>query len=213
MNKKGLLIAGIGLPGAGKSTVLAALAHKNGWRYLAEPEEQQWPLAVEWQSVCGVFTALTWFRAMRVPNLYRADQFRNEGDIVLLDSYYDKLMRYYIDEPQTDWLVSKKDAYYELIRQMALIDNHNLPEADIMVFFHVSFEAWEKMIMSRKRQLDIDRVFPDAFPFQKQLLSAARMERERSGTHLLVFENQFSSVNNTVSRLDELIVGLLHRST
>jgi hypothetical protein len=63
--------------------------------------------------------------------------------------------------------------------------------------------------MSRKRQLDVTRVFPDAFPFQAHLLRAARLESERSGSHLLLFENQFGSIEQAVGRLDALLATVL----
>ncbi len=97
MESGGLLIAGVGLPGVGKTTLLRALAQKNGWHRLAEPEEAHWPLAARDHTHAGIFTALTWFRAMRVSNLFAADRLRQQGQIVLVDSYYDKLMTYYFD--------------------------------------------------------------------------------------------------------------------
>jgi hypothetical protein len=76
MQKQGLLIAGVGLPAAGKSTILKTLAEKRGWQHFAEPEEAFWPPSVRRHEMAGIFTALTWFRATRVSNLYAANASR-----------------------------------------------------------------------------------------------------------------------------------------
>lgn len=205
MNERGQLVAGVGLPGVGKSTVLRALALKKRWKYLCEPEEAQWPLAVHHQSVSGAFTSLTWFRSMRVPNLYVADALRRSGEIVLIDSYYDKVMAFYLDKPNMDWLISPADPYYGLLRQMAHIDNDVLPHANIIIFFRASFDNWEKLIMTRKRKSDIETIFPNAFYFQDILMEAVSEECVKSGSQLVIFESEFSSVEESASKLDNLL--------
>jgi hypothetical protein len=209
MNKQGLLIAGVGLPGVGKSSVLKALAVKHGWQWFTEPEEPLWSTAVAGQEVSGVFTALSWFRAIRVPNLYAADALRRQGEIAVLDSYYDKLMTYYLEQPQMEWLIAVDDPYYDLVKQMALIDNRCLPAADIIILLTTTFESWAKLITTRKRQLDSERVFPHAFPFQQYLLQAVTQECANNGSRLVLFENQFSTVEEAANALNERIVPLL----
>jgi thymidylate kinase len=205
MEKRGLLIAGAGLPGIGKSTLLQALAHKNQWHRLAEPEEALWPAAARDHTHAGVFTALTWFRAMRVSNLYAAERLRQQGHIALIDSYYDKLMTYYFDAPGMEWLMVRDDPYYETVKQIALIDHHQLPRADMIVLFTATFASWEQCILSRRRHLDVQRVFPDAFPFQEHLRRAVQLESEQSGCRVLCFENQFGSIEQSAERLDALL--------
>jgi len=41
---------------------------------------------------------LMWFRSIRVPMLIEAKKLSEEGEIVLIDTYYDKLLHYYIDK-------------------------------------------------------------------------------------------------------------------
>jgi hypothetical protein len=205
MEKRGLLIAGVGLPGIGKSTLLKALAHRNGWQRFAEPEEALWPAVARDHTLSGIFTALTWFRAMRVSNLHAADRLRQQGHIALIDSYYDKLMAHYIEAPQMEWLIARDDPYFDLVKQMAFVDNRYLPAADIIVLFTATFASWEQCIMSRKRQLDVERVFPGAFPFQAHLLRAAQLESEKSGSRVLLCENQFGSIEQSVEQLHALL--------
>lgn len=208
MEKRGLLIAGVGLPGIGKSTILKELTHKQQWQRFAEPEEAIWPTAARDHTSSGVFTALTWFRTMRVSNLYAADRLRREGHIALIDSYYDKLMTYYIEAPQMEWLIAPDDPYFDVLKQMARVDNHCLPTADIIVLFTATFASWEQCIMTRKRQLDVERVFPHAFPFQDHLIWAVQQESKRSGSRVLMFENQFGSIEHSVEKLHKLLTTL-----
>lgn len=205
MEKRGLLIAGAGLPGIGKSTLLQVLAERKGWQRFAEPEEVEWPTSARDHSLSGVFTALTWFRTMRVANLYAADRLRQQGQIALIDCYYDKLMTHYIEAPQMEWLIERSDPYFDLVKHMAFVDNTCLPTADIVILFTASFASWEQCILSRKRQLDVERVFPGAFPFQDHLLRAAQLESENSGCRLLLFENQFGSIERSVEQLEALL--------
>jgi hypothetical protein len=209
MQQRGLLIAGVGLPGVGKSTLLAALAARNGWQRFAEPEEMFWPQAARDHSLAGVFTALTWFRAMRVTNLYAADRARQAGQIAVIDSYYDKLMTYYIKAPQMEWLVSRDDPYYDLLVKMAITDYYHLPPADLIVLFTATFETWERCILSRKRQLDVERVFPHAFPFQDHLRRAVHEEGAWNRSRVVVFENQFGSIARAVEDLAAQVAAVL----
>jgi len=205
MGKRGLLIAGVGLPGVGKSTILKALAQQNQWQRLAEPEEIHWPASVSKHDLAGVFTALTWFRTMRVQNLYYAAQLREQGHISLVDCYYDKLMMYYIEQPQMDWLISPEDPYFDLVKRMAAVDNIYLPTADVIIFLTTTFESWEQLILTRKRQLDLDRVFPHAFSLQAYLNKAVQQECDRSGSRLIIFENQFGSIERSAEKLNEVV--------
>lgn len=207
MMKPGFLIAGIGLPGAGKSSVLQKLAQKNRWHFYSELEEHQWSIAAKGEAVS--FTTLTWFRAIRVPNLYAADSLRQNGQIVIVDSYYDKLMSYYFGKPQMEWLMESKDPYYELTKRMAQIDNEQLPGADLLIFLKVSFDSWRSLIVSRKRQSDLDWIFPRAFPFQEHLLEAAYLEKEKTGCNLIVFENKFGSIDEIVDELQTAIASFI----
>src|SRR5579859_1406250 len=102
MQKQGILVAGVGLPAAGKSTILKALAERKGWQRFAEPEEAFWPQSARQHEMAGVFTALSWFRAVRVSNLYAADTARKQGNISVVDCYYDKLMNYYLTQPHME---------------------------------------------------------------------------------------------------------------
>ncbi len=89
---------------------------------------------------------------------------------------------------------------------MAYIDNETLPHADIIIFFKASFDTWKKLIMTRKRKSDIDIIFPNAFYFQEILIEAVNKECKKSSSDLIIFENQFSSVEEAASNLDKILL-------
>jgi hypothetical protein len=83
---------------------------------------------------------LMWFRSIRVPMLLEAQRLNEEGEIVFIDTYYDKLLYYYIDKYCMLWLISPSDRYFSVMKQIAEIDKDVLPDADIAVFFEVDKE-------------------------------------------------------------------------
>jgi len=74
---------------------------------------------------------------MRVPMLIEAEKLNEEGKTVLIDTYYDKLLHYYIDKHCMRWLLSPSDRYFPVMKQIAEIDKDILPDADIIIFFEV----------------------------------------------------------------------------
>jgi hypothetical protein len=97
--RPGAVIAAVAIPGAGKSTLLERTARLAGWTHLSEPSEEHWPPSVKDHDLAGVFTALAWFRAQRVANLWEAHRRRLKGETVLVDCYYDRLMSRYLGRP------------------------------------------------------------------------------------------------------------------
>ncbi len=102
------------------------------------------------------------------------------------------------------------DPYVEVVKQMALLDQQYLPCADLIIFVTATFASWQQRILSRRRHLDIHRVFPHAFPFQEYLRRAVQLESEQSRCRVLPFENQFGSIELSVERLDALLQVAFH---
>jgi len=72
--------------------------------------------------------------------LIEAEKLSEEGKIVLIDTYYDKLLHYYIDKHCMCWLLAPSDRYFPVMKQIAEIDKDVLPDADIIVFFEVKHD-------------------------------------------------------------------------
>jgi adenylate kinase len=199
--RKGLLIAFMGLPGSGKTTTARELANLLGVDAYLEPEEKNWPPAVLDRHRVGAFTALTWFRSMRVPLLMSAADDRRSGKIAVVDSYYDKLIAGYIAHPRMGWLIDTNDPYFEVAKQMAILDQKVLPDVDVLVFLRVNKLAWRRLLSTRNRDMDQEPEFLRSFPSQSDFLIASRSFVETSGAELIVHDQHFGSAYDTAIAL------------
>lgn len=195
----GKFIAFMGIPGAGKSTVCKALAHRLGAEALLEPEH--WPAAVSERDVSGAFTALTWFRSMRVPNLHSAAAIRDDGGTALVDSYYDKLCADYLDAPEMSWLLPASDPWRDIGIQVAELDWKLLPEADCVVLLEVDEGTWHAFLTARGRQLDDAFGLSNEFACQPVFGKAAERYARETGATLIRFKQTFDSPAAAAQRL------------
>jgi thymidylate kinase len=156
---EGVLIVGMGIPGSGKSSIFGALAdllkrqNKDTTLY-REPEESEWTPAVSDRERSGYISALTWFRSIRVPMLFQADQDRKDGKIALVDSYYDKLIHLYFDHPNFEWLMPNNDPYRKCYQLLIEQDFELLPDASCVISITVDENRWGNLVKGRGRELD-----------------------------------------------------------
>lgn len=201
--KRGVLIAGVGLPGCGKSTLFATLERMSGAICFVEPEEEKWDRAVTRRDEYGHIGGLHWFRSQRVPNLIEARRAADQGKIVLVDSYYDKICSFYLGKPGMEWLLRPDDPYFENFVETAKIDLLQLPDADCIVSISVSENDWKKMLETRGRQLDHLVKLSETFHTQALFQDAARLYCAQRGVRLIEFDNLFSTSDESCSRLFE----------
>jgi hypothetical protein len=202
----GVFIAGMGLPGSGKSSVFAALADllirdRVTTTLYREPEETEWPIAVTKRKQCGCMTALTWFRAQRVPNLYEAALDRDRGAIALVDSYYDKLIHLYFDDPGLEWLMPKEDPYRAAYKELIALDHKLLPNADCVVILTVAENRWKELVLGRGRELDREANLLERYSTQESFCRATQHFCEVGGVQLVVIENKYDSALATAIAL------------
>lgn len=184
----GFFIAAVGIPCCGKSTVMRYLAAKLGASYFREPEEPKWPEAVMNRDLVGPLTAITWFRSVRVPHLYNADEIRKQGGVSVIDSYYDKLCYHYLGKKGMGWLIEPKHPYFPVCREMAKLDWQQLPNADLLIVFKVQKNDWEYFLKKRNRHLDRESAFVQSFKTQQLFLQAAKKMLPTTKVH--VFERR-----------------------
>lgn len=199
--EQGLLIAGMGLPGCGKSSVFKELGTLLGARVFLEPEEKDWPSAVLRRQEFGHFTGISWFRAVRVPQLLEADLLRQKGNIALVDSYYDKLLSYYLHTPGMEWVMPPDDPYFEVTQEMARLDFEQLPDADMVVFFEIDEEAWKSFLTTRGRDMDESHAVRENFQTQEHMLAAAVQYCEARGARLVTHRQRPSSPKEAAEEL------------
>ena len=197
-----MLIAFMGLPSAGKSSTAQAMGKLLNAQLFLEPEEEKWPQLVKDRELVGPFTALTWFRSARVPNLFSAAAIRDKGQIAIVDSYYDKLISLYIENDCFSWLLPKSDPYFGLALNMAKLDYRQLPNADVLVFLRLSEATWQKFMVHRGREFDVSAELAKNFEMQAHFERAARTASEELGMQLHIGDQTWSSPEETARRVD-----------
>lgn len=209
--KTGKLIGAFGMPGVGKSSVTRELGRLLNIPTFHEPEEESWPDAVMMRGISGQFTSIMWFRAMRAPMLYRAQQLTLEGQSAMVDSYYDKLFTLFFDKPGLQWLIDDRDPYWAELKVIADKDLKLLPNLDILIYFEVDFDTWIQFLKLRNRNLDNESLFRESFNTQEYFLQAAEQYCAQSGCHLVRAQQRLSSpleiAEGLLPEIEALITG------
>ena len=201
-----MLIVFVGIPGSGKSTTVKELASLLSIQhFFTEPEEEKWADAAKDWKTYGSFSMLMWFRSIRVPMLLEAQKLSENDKIVLIDTYYDKLLYYYLNKYCMRWLISPSDLYFEPLKKIAEIDKNTLPEADVMIFLEISCDDWLENLKTRGRDTDRDEDFAKNFETQKFLLEAAQKYCEERGIQLIIFRQERRSFHEAILKLKEIL--------
>ncbi len=208
-SSKGKLIAAIGLPGSGKSSVLKALGKNLQIPTFHEPEESEYHEVVKNRALYGSFTAMTWFRSARIPLLYEAHRLRNEGQLVMIDSYYDKLFGRCLEKEGMSWLIKKSDPYFPVMKRITQLDMEMLPHADVLISFELDYDTWIKFLQLRNRDLlDNDELFLQSYQTQAHFIEAAEYYAREFGSQLVRFKQEFSSLEASAERLKKQLESL-----
>lgn len=188
-SSNGAFIAFMGLPGSGKTTIARALAsYLSDAVVFCEPDECDWPDAVTGRHNYGYFTAITCFRAMRVPQLFMAADIRAKGSIAIVDSYYDKLLSRYIYHELMTWLIPRSDPYFDAMERVSKLDWTHLPNADHLVFLKLTEAQWKSLLHCRNRNLDQEAGLLNSYRTQEAFLEAAREIAQEGNTALHVVD-------------------------
>jgi deoxyadenosine/deoxycytidine kinase len=205
-SQKGLVIVAMGLPGSGKSSVFRELSMEIGASFFSEPEEKCWPAAVINRELSGNFSMLTWFRSIRVPMLFQADLIKKNGGLALVDSYYDKLLIQYLGKEGMEWLMSPDDPYYDVVKQVALLDWEHLPNADVLVFFDIDFDTWMSFLKKRNRKLDNDVFFLKSYATKNLFWNAAEHLAKVNSPKIVRFAQKDLSPHEAALNLKNLLI-------
>lgn len=200
-----MIIAFAGLPSSGKSSTAKALGRLIKAEVHLEPEESAWPELVRERATVGAFTALTWFRTIRVPQLFKADQTRNSGKLSIIDSYYDVLVNCYLGEQPFEWLISSSDPYFPAAQKMALVDWAELPKADLLIFLRLDEKVWQEFMARRDRDFDRVAELSKHFAMQLKMEEACRKAAEDHGSRLVIIDQTSSTPEFTARRVAEAI--------
>ncbi|MEX1029944.1 MAG: hypothetical protein WDZ91_07850 [Paenibacillaceae bacterium] len=205
MGESGLFLVSLGLPCCGKSTVMSELGKLIGIDVFLEPEEPEWGQAVMERDICGHFTGLMWFRSVRVPMLYQAQQLVKSGKSVITDTYYDKVLHHYIGKPGMEWLIDPKDKFFEVAKQIAELDWLSLPLPTCVITFEIDYDIWLTLLKKRNRQLDKNEAFLKSFHTQNYFIDAGIRLAEQFGVEHIHFHPKLSSAKEQAVELLKIL--------
>lgn len=199
MEKKGILISAMGLPSVGKSSVIKELGKLLGCKTFLEPEESYWGRAIRDREINTIhpsnyFTGNMFFRSMRVPYYFEAQRLVLKGELVLLDTFYDKLTYLYMDDKENfNWLFDHTNDYYQCLKDIARLDYITLPDADYLIFIDIDEKDWKKFLKRRGRDLDKNNDFLKSFNGKETIKKAIKQyseELKKKNKNLVVIETK-----------------------
>jgi thymidylate kinase len=203
---KGLFVTALGLPCTGKTTIMKTLGKLLHWNVFVEPEEEEWTDAVMQRDICGHFTGLMWFRSARVPNIFKARLLADQQEKVILDSYYDKALHYYLGKKGMEWLIHPEDPYFHLASQIAKSDWDMLPDADCIISIDVEYDDWLKLLNIRNRELDNHSEFLKSFHTKEYFIEAAEQLSKEKGIKHIRFKQTLSSPESQALQLKKQLI-------
>lgn len=202
----GNLIIFAGISGSGKSSLAREVAKRSNAICFLEPEEEGWPDFVQEKQFYGEFSSLMTIRSIRVHSLWKAWEAKEQGNLVFVDTYYDKIHSYYLSKPGMEWLIDPKDPYFMIAEEVCRLDTNILPNADAIILLDIGYEDWIKMLTMRGRGKDFISGFQESYNLAKQYLFDAiqTLSREKN-IPVIIFEQKFGDFDEQVNLLTELL--------
>lgn len=196
-----------GLSGSGKTTMAKTLGQLCSCCILNEPEESDWPEVITKSREFGYFSMWMGFRQLWLPHLYEAQKLKNQNQLVILDSYFVKIIGYELLEPGMEWLFPKDDPYFQIYKQICHLDVDQLPDPDYIILFDVSLENWIKLLDTRNRAWDKTPGFIESYEHTKRAIQNAveRICKERN-IQLIHFKHEFGDILEQANRLKSLLI-------
>lgn len=202
----GNLIIFTGISGSGKSSLAREVTKRFNAVCFLEPEEEGWPDFVQQKQFYGEFASLMAIRSIRVHSLWKAWEEREKGNLVFVDTYYDKIHSYYLKKPGMEWLIDPKDPYFMVAEEICRLDTNILPDADAIVLLDISYEDWIKMLTIRNREKDFISGFQESYTLAKQyLFDAIQALSIEKKIPVIIFQQKFGDFEEQVDLLVELL--------
>lgn len=198
------LIAFVSIPGGGGTTLTQRLskALKGTGFWLSEAVElsQEFHLPAD----NFAFGLRTRFRLLRIKQLYEAQKVSHRGGIAIVDGYYDKLMRFYLGQPGTSWIMKPNNLYFNVTKEIAEIDYHELPNADIVIGLRLTQDVWKCFLNIRRRPLDLDIHFQnECFSAQEIFLNAAQQYCHDFNKTYIEVNQRFGPIEQNVKNIQK----------
>lgn len=187
-----MLIVFTGLPCSGKSTLTKNLGVQLNKPFFLEPEEDMWPQWIT-QKNSDQFSSLNWFRAARVP-IYKMAAESSKETLTFIDSFYDVLIHYYLENPAFSWLISLENPYFDVIKKTAALDSELLPKPDLLIFLKLDKQCWKYFLDSRGRAYDEAVDLEKYFHMQDAILEAVKQYCAEHKLNYIVLNQEINNL-------------------
>lgn len=203
---QGKIIVFSGHSCSGKSTLARLVSQKMNAICKSEPEEDAWPtVAKNWYAYRAT-TAMMAMRQLWIELFVDADKLRQDGNMVIIDTYFLKTAGYYIDKSGMAWLVGQDDPYIALLKQLFELDEYMFPDANCVVLFDMSIEDWKLFLKSRGREWDNNPGFDESFALLKKYVDEATIAHcKKYNIPVIHFKNEYGDIDLQAEKLKKLL--------
>jgi thymidylate kinase len=190
---KPLVIAFMGIPASGKSTVATNLASLIDAKIYLEGEKTSYPDDVKEcfsnrDKKGAALRLYEYFRSIRINHLKSAIVNKEQGKSVILDSFFDKLFYDMLDRNGVNWIIDPNHVDFPQIKQIAYIDKNKLPDVDVVIFLNISKNLHKTFHESRNHTVcDLDGKI---FTAQEAFLDVTRKYTEANNKILIVVDQE-----------------------
>jgi shikimate kinase len=203
---KPTILAFMGIPGSGKSTIARHISSILNVECFVECEEESYPEDIKRklknsEKDENILDIHYYFRNMRANYHQLAYENKKKGMSSIMDSFFSKLMNDIIQQPNTDWFINSKNKNFYKIKEVSEYDSKHLQDADVIIFLNVSKDLHKKFLEKRHRSAEVSEHIHLA---QEAFLQATRNYVKEHKKKLIVVEQEFN-INKKVKQIVELL--------
>lgn len=198
------IIAFTGIPGSGKTTTaleLSKLMHAP-CLYLSEDVEES--AIFEGSAPLFGFKTRLALRKLMFKKFQEAKKLSHQGNLVIVDSYYDKVMHSILEKQGSDFIMKKQNPYFNVVSRLAKYDKFLFPDADIVIGIRIPQKNWNELLRKRNRKLDTDPVFhKNTFLLQEHILSYTKEYCQKR-------QKQYIEIPLLLNQQEQMVIQILN---
>lgn len=196
------IIAFTGIPGCGKTTIAHELSKLTNSPCLSLSEDVERSFIFKEVGYLSEFKIRLALRNLMFKNFQEAKKLSGQGNMVIVDSYYDKVMQSLLGEKGSDFIMQKKNPYFNAVYRLAKYDNFLFPDADIVVGIKINLLNWQILLDKRARNLDLDPFFrTNTFLLQNNILSSTKAYCQKRKKQYIEIDVLLNDANQMAVRI------------